>query len=67
MKTNGQITAALLVATITAVGCSSTDETQRSQRGQSMPVSMATDSSSLKPVADKIPTGPVSFADGEAA
>ena len=28
---------------------------------------MTTDSSSLKPVADKIPIGPVSFADGEAA
>ena len=67
MKTNGQITAALLVATLAAVGCSRTDETQQSQHGQATPVSMRTDSSSPTPVADKTPIGSVSFADGEAA
>src|SRR5215471_5738347 len=67
MKTNGQITAALLVATLAAVGCSHTDETQQSQRGQTTPVSMTTGSPSPTPVADKTPIGPVSFADGEAA
>lgn len=67
MNTNGQITAALLVATLAAVGCSRTDETQQSQRGQATPVSMTTNSSSPTPVADKTPIRSVSFADGEAA
>ena len=67
MKTNGQITAALLVATLAAAGCSSTDKTQQTQRGQATPVSMTTGSSLPTPVADKTPIGPVSFADGEAA
>src|SRR5215471_18770047 len=68
MKTNGQITAALLVATLAAVGCSRTDETHQSQRGQATPVSMTTTNSPAPtPVADKTPIRSVSFADGEAA
>ena len=66
MKTNGQITAALLVATLAAAGCSSTGETPQSQREQATPVSM-TNSPPPRPAADKTAIGPVSFADGEAA
>ena len=68
MKTKGQITAALLVAAMAVVGCSKTDKTQtNSQQGSAIPVSMKKDASSVTPVVDKLPVGPVSFADGEAA
>lgn len=70
MKTKEQITAALLVAALAAVGCSRTDETQTSSQGsqgQARPVSMVKDSSSPTPAVDKGLIRPVSFADGEAA
>jgi Flp pilus assembly protein TadD len=74
MTRNEQITAALLVAALVAAGCSKGDETpqtlaQSQHSAQTMPIS---DSLQPVPVADKGHdganiSGPVSFADGEAA
>jgi tetratricopeptide (TPR) repeat protein len=80
MKRNGQITAALMMATMAAVGCSNGDDKpqakeskpQVSTTAQMTPVSLNTDSTALKvgdskskPPAE--PAGPVSYADGEKA
>ena len=75
MRTNGQITAALLVAALAAAGCSKSDGTSHTKAPESQhnarttPVSM-TDKSSAMPTGDKGPdvsTSKMSFADGEMA
>ena len=74
MKRNEQITAALLVATLAAFGCSKTNktsqtETQSQSTGQATPVSVTNDTTGdkgLNTAATKV-VGAVSFADGEAA
>jgi len=72
MTRNGKITATLLVAAIAAVGCTK-DKTSQTENNDArtakvLPVSMTT-SGGDKPVVDSTPkvTGPVSYADGEAA
>jgi Flp pilus assembly protein TadD len=75
MRTNGQITAALLVAALAAAGCSKSDGTSQTKAPESQvavrttPVSM-TDTAFGIPVADKgidVSTLKMSFADGEMA
>jgi Flp pilus assembly protein TadD len=68
MKTNHQITAALLAATLAAAGCSSSDETLRTKTQDSNTARVSPVSMTNAP-ADSTPkiTGPVSFADAEAA
>jgi len=74
MRTKGQIKAAILVAALAAAGCSSNDETGTSSQNSAKvrPISMTNTSTpigagdkALNDWASK--TGPVSFADGEAA
>jgi Flp pilus assembly protein TadD len=78
MKRNGQITAALLAATLTAVGCSdgnkpqgTTSTTQESAK--ITPVSLGVDAAPTgttgvnKPIEPIKPAGPVSYFDGEKA
>lgn len=75
MRTNGQLTAALLVAALAAAGCSKSDETSQTKAPESQqiarttPVSM-TNNTPATPAVDKgldVSTSTMSFADGEMA
>ena len=69
MRTNGQVTAVLLLAAFAAVGCSKPFEEPETKAQQQLPVSAQAKAIAV-PTAGELPTrsvGPVSFADADAA